>query len=90
MGAVWTGFLGTCWGFTEKRQRSHTTLTVTCKRPPCGRPAAASPEVAAGQVGRVQVTPRRSPVLDLVYIGLTIVVFGVLWLIVKGVEHFER
>jgi hypothetical protein len=28
--------------------------------------------------------------LDLAYIGLTILVFGVLWLIVKGVEHFER
>ncbi len=28
--------------------------------------------------------------LDLLYIGLTIVVFGVLWLILKGVEHFER
>ncbi len=27
---------------------------------------------------------------DLFYIGLTIVVFGLLWLIVKGVEHFER
>jgi hypothetical protein len=27
---------------------------------------------------------------DLLYIGLTIVVFGVLWLIVKGVESFER
>jgi len=27
---------------------------------------------------------------DLFYIGLTIVVFGVLWLIVKGVERFER
>ena len=27
---------------------------------------------------------------DLAYIGLTIVVFAVLWLIVKGVEHFER
>jgi hypothetical protein len=27
---------------------------------------------------------------DLFYIGLTIVVFGVLWLIVRGVEHFER
>ena len=27
---------------------------------------------------------------DLLYIGLTIVVFGVFWLIVKGVEHFER
>ena len=27
---------------------------------------------------------------DLFYIGLTIVVFGVLWLITKGVERFER
>jgi hypothetical protein len=27
---------------------------------------------------------------DWFYIALTIVVFGVLWLIVKGVEHFER
>jgi hypothetical protein len=27
---------------------------------------------------------------DLFYIGLTIVVFGVLWLLVKGVERFER
>jgi len=28
--------------------------------------------------------------LDLAYIALTIAVFGVLWLIVKGVERFER
>jgi hypothetical protein len=28
--------------------------------------------------------------LDLLYVGLTIVVFGVLWLVLKGVEHFER
>jgi len=27
---------------------------------------------------------------DVVYIGLTIVVFAVLWLLVKGVERFER
>jgi hypothetical protein len=27
---------------------------------------------------------------DLLYIALTIVGFGVLWLIVKGVERFER
>jgi hypothetical protein len=30
------------------------------------------------------------PVLDLVYIGLIIVVFAVLFLLVKGVERFER
>jgi hypothetical protein len=28
--------------------------------------------------------------LDLLYVGLTIVVFGVLYLIIRGVEHFER
>jgi hypothetical protein len=28
--------------------------------------------------------------LDLAYIGLTVLVFGVLYLIVKGVERFER
>jgi hypothetical protein len=27
---------------------------------------------------------------DLLYIGLTIAVFAVLYLILKGVEHFER
>ena len=27
---------------------------------------------------------------DLLYIGLTIVVFATLWLLVKGVERFER
>jgi len=27
---------------------------------------------------------------DLAYIGLTILVFGVLYLILKGVERFER
>jgi hypothetical protein len=29
-------------------------------------------------------------VQDLLLIGLTIVVFAVLWLLVKGVERFER
>jgi hypothetical protein len=29
-------------------------------------------------------------VQDLLFIGLTIVVFAVLWLLVKGVERFER
>jgi hypothetical protein len=29
-------------------------------------------------------------VLDLLYVGLTIVVFAVLFLILKGVERFER
>jgi hypothetical protein len=32
----------------------------------------------------------RTPMLDLAYIGLTVLVFGVLYLIVKGIERFER
>lgn len=28
--------------------------------------------------------------LDVLYVGLTIVVFAVLFLLIKGVEHFER
>ena len=41
----------------------------------------------------ISVIPRRpwrTGMEDLFYIGLTIVVFGVLWLILKGVERFER
>jgi hypothetical protein len=34
--------------------------------------------------------PKERTVQDLLYIGLTIVVFAVLFLIVKGVERFER
>ena len=42
-------------------------------------------------VGRSAARHARSPVvLDLVYIGLTLVVFAALWLLVKGVERFER
>ena len=32
----------------------------------------------------------RTPCKTSLHIGLTILVFGVLWLIVKGVERFER
>jgi hypothetical protein len=28
--------------------------------------------------------------LDVAYVGLTILVFALLYLLVKGVEHFER
>ena len=34
--------------------------------------------------------PKEDLVLDLLFIGLTIVVFAALWLLVKGVERFER
>jgi hypothetical protein len=32
----------------------------------------------------------RGPMNDVIYIGLTIVVFAVLFLLVRGVERFER
>jgi hypothetical protein len=35
-------------------------------------------------------TARGGTVEDLLFIGLTIVVFAVLWLLVKGIERFER
>jgi hypothetical protein len=34
--------------------------------------------------------PKELVMNDLLYVGLTIVVFAVLILLVKGVEHFER
>jgi hypothetical protein len=41
--------------------------------------------------GAVDAPERKEDlVLDLIYIGLTIVVFAALWLLVKGVERFER
>jgi hypothetical protein len=44
----------------------------------------------AGQGAHTSRKPWRVPVLDLIYIGLTIVVFAALFLLVKGVERFER
>jgi hypothetical protein len=34
--------------------------------------------------------PLEDSMQDLLYVGLTILAFGVLWIIVKGVERFER
>jgi hypothetical protein len=49
------------------------------------------PNLSGRQTGGQTLVPRgRRPVSDLLYIGLTIVVFGVLYLIVKGIETFER
>ena len=44
----------------------------------------------AGPGGAHQQEALEGPVLDLVYIGLTIVVFAALFLLIKGVERFER
>jgi hypothetical protein len=50
-----------------------------------------SDQVKSGFYGSsYRVTPWRPPMLDVLYIGLTILVFAVLFLIIKGVEHFER
>ena len=43
-------------------------------------------------IGGAPTSPERKEELvpDLLYIGLTIVVFAALWLLVKGVERLER
>jgi len=41
-------------------------------------------------LGRYSCAPREAFMQDLAYIGLTILVFAVLFLIVRGVERFER
>ena len=46
--------------------------------------------VRSGAIGLPRAQPEEGSMLDLLYIGMTIVVFGVLWLLVKGVEHFEH
>jgi hypothetical protein len=48
------------------------------------------PPSDGGPGGAHQQETLEGPVLDLVYIGLTIVVFAALFLLVKGVERFER
>ena len=35
-------------------------------------------------------SPEGGLMSDLIYIGLTVAVFAVLWLLVRGVERFER
>ena len=40
--------------------------------------------------GPLPPQPLGGAVQDLLYIGLVIVVFAALWLLVKGVERFER
>ena len=55
-----------------------------------GRPPPVSPERVAGPGGAHQQEALEGPVQDLAYIGLTILVFAVLFLLVKGVERFER
>lgn len=41
-------------------------------------------------LGRYSTRPKEAFMQDLAYIGLTILVFAVLYLLVKGVERFER
>jgi hypothetical protein len=56
-------------------------------------PASAQVSLVSAAGHRVSGRFRESggnPVADLGYIGLTILVFAVLWLLVKGVERFER
>jgi hypothetical protein len=47
-------------------------------------------EVIECHRGALPPDPLGGAVQDLLYIGLVIVVFAALWLLVKGVERFER
>jgi hypothetical protein len=60
------------------------------RRAAAGRPPPASPERVAGPGGAHRQDALEGPVLDLIYIGLIIVVFAALFLLIKGVERFER
>ncbi|HUY50759.1 MAG TPA: hypothetical protein VMV92_34475 [Streptosporangiaceae bacterium] len=73
------------------RQDPHTALTATRELPAgAGRPAARSaPEAGGGRVATLW-NALEGLVLDLIYIGLTIVVFAALFLLIKGVERVER
>ena len=63
-------------------------LTEACANgPPAACPT--PPGRAAGQVAHTG-NAKEGVVWDLFYIGLTIVVFAALWLLLKGVERFER
>ena len=59
---------------------SYNRLRPSAGHPPCGTSRPATQLVLNLGVA----------VSDVIYIGLTIVVFGFLWLLVKGVERFER
>jgi hypothetical protein len=45
---------------------------------------------AGDSLGRFRANSRRPSVLDLLFIGLTIVAFAVLLLVLKGIETFDR
>ncbi len=91
MGAVWTGLTTLSWGFTEKRQ-SVLTPGRHLKDACANRPPAACSTPRGGRRAQVatQCNAKEGAVWDLFYIGLTIVIFAALWLLVKGVERFER
>jgi len=55
---------------------------------PLRRGSLRSVEVPSGAI--TPPNPLGGAVQDLLYIGLVIVVFAALWLLVKGVERFER
>jgi hypothetical protein len=53
-------------------------------------PASTAHHARAAGVGDEQVAQRSTTMSDLIYIGLTVLVFVVLGLLVWGVEHFEH
>ena len=83
MDGAWI-LLGTGWRAHEFRKeafflRDSGPSTEICLRPVHTRASTATSGTSLGVI-----------VSDLLYVGLTIVVFAVLLLILKGVERFER
>jgi hypothetical protein len=61
-----------------------------CAAAPPTRAFREAPSGCAALPARAPEGTEEGSMLDLLYIGLTIVAFGVLWIVVKGVERFER
>ena len=74
------------WGLLGSRTAVHG-----CRIEAAPFPVPDSSLRSSGAIGVGPSPPNQGGlVLDLLFIGLTIVVFAALWLLVKGVERFER
>ena len=83
MDGAWI-LLGTGWRAHESRKEAFFLKDAGFSTEICLRPAHTRASTTTSG------TPLGVTVWDLFYVGLTIVVFAVLILIVKGVERFER
>ena len=71
-------------------KNAHPRAWVPHGRGPCLVPRGFTKPIECHRGASKPPEPKEDLVLDLLFIGLTIVVFAALWLLVKGVERFER